>query len=79
MSEPYCGRVIVMGPNRDGQCVCVDPRCPTCHRFVKTTSVARVAYDWEGNVYEFRGFHCPRCGPFQPEVVCWDGDLEGQS
>jgi hypothetical protein len=70
----YTGRVIVYGyeMKRDG--VVVEPRCPTCHRFVSSKKTTVRYSGWDARP-KFRGWRCPRCGPFQPNVLGWGGDF----
>lgn len=69
-------RIVSYAPSREGEDgVVVDPRCPTCARFISGKGTSVVYEGWDGNVDHFDGWVCPRCGPFQPNVIGWESDF----
>jgi hypothetical protein len=77
--DDWCGRVIIYdspdGPAGDRAGVVVDPRCPKCRRLCASAETSVVYDGWNEGVAHFEGWTCRRCGPFQPDVICWAGDL----
>lgn len=54
----------------DGSDIGVIPRCIKCRRFIKCPQ----EHEWYKTgeaypAYKLKGFECPRCGPFHPELV----------
>ena len=47
--------------------------CARCRRFYRLTGEERVYYRADGYAGA-KGFVCPRCGPFEPEMVGWESD-----
>lgn len=77
IGDDYTGRVVIydhrLAGDRAG--VVVDPRCTTCKRFCASAGTSVVYGGWDGNAESFEGWRCSRCGPFEPEILCWAGDL----